>query len=527
MENQLTEFIALTCYEARNTFDQKTVPEGVLEKIIVVATRLGIQIEGTGIRRSRWGGQAVWCTPTLVIEPEIVNLKQLTSRYFERNDSGGATIFNNTQYFADEVFPFISQKDYMSSYESCSRTLLEVWRLPGGLENLVYLSLAGEDGIEALAADLEIILRTLREYVRTEIYLGTGKKTKKPSRLLADIKSTAAALQHKVSILRKSDEYRRKLEILHKSVYVNRLFASQQYFPEQCFLWSITEWLGQVLVETAETLLDQPSNLPLMQSTIVPTMEEIVRRMYSVTNDTPVLPEGDMASRLIGLFDLIDQKTLGWLRAILGKYDNAYFERHRQNKWITGARNIVTCFDLKRSTRTLDELIRTGSKNLPRQIQRWRSKAAATPRNWAILFDGVLKAEGDQEVAFFTGLSPGLTSMSLALTHIDCLESINPHRSLFRLGLKAGIGSSIVFIAAEQENSPAINHVFHAIEELTKVAPTPEQWKSSALAPDELVKEHEQVRQFSTQAISYQDGTAHVLDYCKVAEEYVCKMRGN
>ena len=527
MENQLTEFIALTCYEARNTFDQKIVPEGVLEKIIAIARRLGIHIEGTGIRLSRWGGQAVWRGPTLVIEPEVVNLKQLTSKYFERNDSGGATVFSNTQYFADEVFPFISQKDYVSSYESYSSTLLGIWRLPGGLENLVYLSLAGEDGIEALAADLEIILRTLREYVRTEIYLNTGRSTKNPSRLLADVKSTAAALQHKVSILQKSDEYRSKLEALPKTVYVNRLLASQQCFPEQCFLWDITEWLGQVLVETAETLLEQPSNLPLMQSTIVPPMEEIVRRMYSVTNDTPVLPEGDTVSRLTGLFDLIEQKTLSWLRAILSKYENEYFDLHRQNKWITGVRNIVICFDVKRSTRILDELIRIGPKNLPKHIDMWRSKAAATPRNWAILFDGVLKAEGDQEIAFFTGFSQGLTSMSFALTHIDCLESVNPHKSLFHLGLKAGIGSSIVFIAAEQENSPAINHVFHAIDDLTKVTIAQEQWKSSALALDDFVKEHEQVRQFCTVAIDYKDGTAHVLDYCKVTEEYACKMRGN
>lgn len=99
--------------------------------------------------------------------------------------------------------------------------------------------------------------------------------------------------------------------------------------------------------------------------------------------------------------------------------------------------------------------------------------------------------------------------------------------ALCKASLKAGIGLSPVFISAGQETSPAINHVYHAIDELTKITVAPEQWKSSALALDRFVKEHEQIRQFCTKAIGFQDGTANVLDYPKIADEFVCGIRGD
>ena len=87
MENQLTVFVGLTCYKARQLHEENNVPQGVIEKMLVLAHRLGLQIEGLGLRVFRRGEQAVWHSRTLVIDPDPVDLKQLTSKYFNNTKS--------------------------------------------------------------------------------------------------------------------------------------------------------------------------------------------------------------------------------------------------------------------------------------------------------------------------------------------------------------------------------------------------------------------------------------------------------
>ena len=524
MENSLTEFVGLICYKGHQTLGRAAIPQGVIEKSIGLALRQGLQIENTRVHVYRRGEQAVWCRPTLVIDPEQVNLKMLLSKYCKKTSSQHGTLFNHTQDFVT-AFPVISRKPYLSEYESFISDMLRIWQLPGGEDNLVFLSLSGEEGLRQLVADIELMRKSLRDYVFTEIYI-SSRRRRKPADVLLAIKSTAESLRRKLSLVQNANLVSSRIANLPRSVYINRFLDQAHYFPEGCFLWGLIAWVSKALTDAAQVILEQPSDLPLLQGPVIPLLQSTVSEVHAKTHEEFVLPEphGSTSDTLVSLFEALDQRIDQWCRAILGWYDDAYFNAHRHDRFVTGLRNVVVCYDVKRSTVTLDRLLQMGIKDLPKVIDRWRSLSAAIPRNWSILFDGVLKFEGDQEIAFFQHSAGGEDSMSLSLLHVDSLESINPSPHLFRLGLKAGIGEGMVFVAAGQENSQAINHVYHGIAHLTDSTVASDQWRSSALALDGFVREHERIGAYCSEQMDSREGRIHVVDYPRLASEFCSRM---
>lgn len=525
MENSLTEFVGLICYKGHQTLGKAAIPQGVIEKSVGLALRQGLQIENTRIHVYRRGEQAVLCMPTLVIDPEQVNLKMLLSKYFNSTSSQQGTLFSHTQDFVN-AFPVISRKPYLSEYESFISDILKIWQLPGGEDNLIFLSLSGEEGLRQLVADIELMRKSLRDYVRTEIYVPSKRRRRKPTDVLLAIRSTAESLKSKLSLVQNANLIRSRIEKLPRTVYINRFLDQAHYFPEGCFLWGLIAWVSKALTDAAQVILEQPSDLPLLQSQVIPLLQSAVSGVYEMTHETFVPPghQGSTSDTLVSLFEALDRRIDQWCRAILGWYDDDYFNTHRHDRFVTGLRNVVVCYDVKRSTATLDKLLQRGLKDLPKVIDRWRSLSAAIPRNWSILFDGVLKFEGDQEIAFFEQSAGGEESMSLSLLHVDSLESINPSPHLFRLGLKAGIGEGMVLVAAGQENSQAINHVYHVIADLTAITVASDQWKSSALVLDEFVREHERIGTYCSEQLDTREGRIHVVDYARLASEFCSRM---
>ena len=142
----------------------------------------------------------------------------MPNRY--KKSSGRVTRFSVTERFVDDFPRIIAPKEELPKHEACISDLLSIWKLPGRLDNLLYLSLAGEQSVQDLVGDLELMLRELMEYVRTEIYLPERAIHKRPSVVLHQIKDTSLALHDKLSILRNGDEFNRRIGGLPRTTLI-------------------------------------------------------------------------------------------------------------------------------------------------------------------------------------------------------------------------------------------------------------------------------------------------------------------
>lgn len=534
-ETELAEFVGLTCYLAKDMLGREAVPQGVIEKILDVATKPphGTHIEGLGkIYRPR-GTQSIHRTKKIAIEYSVT-LNSLKSEYFERRREAHATVFSVTDTFLREL-PALSRKSYFTDFEAWIRQLLAIWGTEGRLSNVSYLSLvmSPDRGTHPLVGDLEWMTRYVADYIWFNI-LSKGQKRQNPEDVQQKVLDAYTALREKLSLLQNAPESDQRIRKACKWVAGYRILHQARPFPAGSQLWSIFRWLGDTVLDIAKTILQWPEGKPGREdlflenerSQVVTKLRQLVGRFINSTRSRPIMLKSTSPSaQLQELFDLAEKQIGLWCRVLTGKYDEKFFRLHEPKEHARLIGRNVVYYDIRKSTEVLTAV--REEPLLEPEYGGWFENVVAIAKNWSIVFGGYVSTTreeaGDKVKAFFERYTNAVNSLALTLHHLDLLDSVRDRSKPFQFRMNAGIGESRVVVAGRQQHSTLISYLAHAINKLADIRVP----GTSALALSEFVEDHADLKKYIIgEQVRFEEGDAHGLDYTSIAKDFCESLLG-
>ncbi len=491
MENQLTEFIALTSFSSERLKGQREVPLGVIEKILSIShNMLNIPIEGMETKIYRRGSVNFMLHDSLVVEKQPISLESLDSKYFDKEKKPKGTTFSYTETFRKKI-DIIVQKSYMLNYENAITELIEIWKNEGGLLNLTFFDLfrIGYGGISFVIGGLEIILDDIYWYARKTLYLDDLSKPDdfrvRQNRLKSTdkkIRNTLVSVFEKIDILKNADKFRLRLGDGIQSLLRKRLLVKTKSFPSNSVFFDIVEALASCLLRVWEIIryipIEYSKQMQLFSKTnssnntkmnnIIRQLEYILESLWKFKGWSKK-QKPDTENLLIEIIEMILTEIKLWNRALLGQYDFNFFSINQRSTTIYDKpRNSIAFYDIKKSSYILNIVKNKSSYPILRQYSQWFKRITAVPKNWAILFGGEISPKeenaGDKLSAYFDSSLSCVRSVAMSMYHLDMLDKISEHP--FQFQARAGLGEADVFVAGEQEHSLLINYIAHAIEKL-------------------------------------------------------------
>lgn len=532
MESPLTQFIALASYRAEDITGRPELSETLVEKLLAVTHDiLRIRIEGLEVKPSRYGVQSRWRLQTLFVEPQLLDLKRLQSKHFDRVKIPRGHAFVHTPHFR-QSFARLSHKPHIGHFEHALDALLRVSLVPNGLDNLIYLSMAcsPDGGLRQVATDIEIMLLDLWQYVRSELYLERERRKSRAPVVRERLYRTKSAVHRKIGILRSaSATHDRISELGERSTLIQRTLSEAGRLRSDAFFLVLAEKLIQWIIELSDIILDESSELPVFQPVAVKQLKRVLAQIESAVyrEPTPVVAT-NTSDQLGELMDLLTERMHAWLRAIAGHYDEDYFRKHeRQDTLTPWHKNVIVCYDLRGNGPRFDRSVEQGSMEAIDDYTDWRERFGAVLRNWAILFDGlILLPVGDKEITFLPTINAGVNTLALSLEHLEILSEHDRVTGRMGMAAKAGIGIAPVLFTGGQEKSQQMDHMYHAIKAIPDISvPNPPQ-DSVALALRSFAEENTVVRSIAdlTAPLSFKDGEVVPLDYRRCTAAYLAQL---
>lgn len=548
LETQLTEFIALTCYSAERLKGIHKVPLGVLEKIIsIVRNTLNIPIEFTETYVYRRGSQNVQQLDMMVARTIPISLEALDSKLFDRERIHDKTIFNYSQNFICN-FEKISKRPYVTEYETSICELIDVWQAPGGLDNLIFIDLLSDQdaGMSQLIGGLEIISNDIYNYSRSVFYIGESRNAeshdvlnKKLKATTKKIEITLAGVREKINILRHSDEIRAKLLGEKPSLLRKKLLTGKIAYTADSTFYEIVEVLTQILENTWELIyslsakkekqmeLFGEGQIELLDSdNKIQVLNKLLSSFFAATGRS-IKQDYAQEEELFGTIVEILIETNRWCRALLGYYDHKYFNENAHDEHHK-PREIVTFYDIKKSTKILEEADRNDSTFILKEFRSWFEKITSIPKNWSILFGGKISSKkenaGDKLSAYFQSSSAAIESASLALFHLRIKDKLSSDP--FRFKQRVGVGKGNVYDSGDQEHCLAINYIAHATEKLCDLDLEKEPGEICLLVLQSFLEEYPQWKCFQDEKpVTFEDGIALVLKIDTVPRSILEKLK--
>jgi hypothetical protein len=483
MEPQIAEFIGHACYVAQHQY-KEPIPQGVIEKVI----DLTINIFDTDIEFARTVSKQFGHMISLEVpeegartrypffyEPPPKTLYQLKSKYLDTKTVSGDRQFFATPTFAKD-FPFIAQKSATPTYQAIIDELLAIWKTDtGGLNNLVYCTLAcaPDGGITQILADAELMLVSLREYVREEFYFEHHHTPITRLNILQRIRAAAAGAKAKIQLLKEGATYQERLA-QRRSTYGTRLHLKAKRFAPTSHVWELILWLIARIERFAiATIAIRDEQQEELQMTLMPdqqapsaephaALQLELKRLYTFTHNK--IPPGPKDTHsVVSAFEALEQKAEQWIRALGVVNDEAYenFHNWRNDPQITGKPHAVA-YDLEGSLQMITAAMATATSTEMEELKQCRADLGAIVRNWAVLFGGKLgHRQGDKDIAFFARPQQALHAMTHALAHIDALRESGKWG--YPAYLRAGLGSGNVIVLDDRPQTLELNATFKAI----------------------------------------------------------------
>lgn len=339
MEYQLTEFIALACYTARRLLGASEVPQGVIEKTLHIAEKVfGIRIDFHETRIRQRGSQSALHLQRVATDRPPLDLVRLESKYFAMRHGQAGVVYSHTPEF-DAAFAALSEKAYFPSFERVITEVLPLWKRPGGLENLLYISLFAENslGMQQLVGDIEIATNIIYDYARKYAYLrrpdSLSEDTKARKTLQDGVSDVLSALRSKCRILKSSSSFHKTLCECAPSVGRAQILKKVRTLDEHNGLVALVEWLSAKTNKMGQLLSQCPLywEANLLESG-PPDVEPVMHEVCKVESHVRYLWDkretscsGTIESRITHATNSFVSSIDRWNRALLGYHDQRYF----------------------------------------------------------------------------------------------------------------------------------------------------------------------------------------------------------
>ncbi len=547
MENQITEFIALTSYTSERLKGEKKVPLGAVEKMLSISRNiLNVSIEYMDTKIFRRGSVNLWQPNFLVVERPPLVLESLESRYYDKETTGDGTAFTYTDRFMNKI-DILRTKAYLFQYESTIAELIDIWKTEGGLSNLTFIDMFRNDdgGMSFLIGDLEIIASDIYDYVRKTFYLERPQKPETIERRKQEtdkkITDTVGSLKEKIALLKSSGLIKERLGSGIKSILRKNLLARVRTFPPDSILYDLVEGVSSYLLKTWEVirlltmefsrqmkLFPEPG---ISKSAMLKELESLLISMHELKSCAlrEKVPADDV---LIGTLQKILDEVGLWNRALLGKFDFTYFLAHQRNVMgYESPRSHISFYDIKKSSYILDFLTRNISSPVLRKYHEWFKRITAVPKNWSILFGGKISPKeenaGDKLSAYFDNFSGCMFSTALSMYHLLMLDSIS--EDPFRFQARAGVGEGDVYFVGDQEHCLLINYLAHAIEKLADLDVDNRQAAPYCLVLESYIKDHSQLNEYRDDRdalVKFKEGKAIPIRLGRCVNEISARLAG-
>jgi hypothetical protein len=392
-----------------------------------------------------------------IIAEDSEYTRALRSKHFDVTERGQHTFFRDSTVFSEEL-PSLTRKPYYGALDGAARALLEIHKHEhlGGLL-LFDLHRLGDGGASFLAADLELAALGLHEFAESRTSLSVAVPRHDPRVVIGQ---ALDAYRDKAKVLRDSAGMLGRLRQKCTHPLARRLLSQIRSSPTASPVFAVLKRLYDILYSLSQKLFVSPEDLTAHFAAASRDLEAIVRPAR------PRPPE----LRGTGTVAQFFLKFHSLLRAVSAKVDSSYRDRFRLSQ-IGGDRGAVAACDLRKFTRTLEEVETQRGSLKFRDVEQWFARSRAAVHNWWICFGGALsetsQEKGDSFFGAFVDPLDGLWASVLAVAHLNLLQSQLPNESSllqYRVVIVLNDRSAIVQIIDGVDISPAVNEAFHIME---------------------------------------------------------------
>jgi hypothetical protein len=439
----------------------------------------------------------------------VVNLEKVVSGYFSIQELDGTKYALATEAFERER-PILDAQPQFQEFGSFIEALLPLFRDYRDCLSALYLLAMGDGGVTFACEPLVEVVRALTNRYANPVFVHSQMVSSEDRQAICDLlRQCITTAIRRLTILRESVKH---LDTIG-DVGAARARGLAKYaypLPTDSFLWDVLERLARMLGEIGDALLGDSGEGASTR------LAEAHRRLAGAAPGHP-------GQRLeVGhVYWLLVVAVCRWLRAINNEYDYPCFRRHTCDPQQPGTLSpYVLCFDIREFTRNLDEAARKYGAFSVVEFGRWRNAMGAIPKNWAIVFGGLVsKPEGDQEIAYFPAMWPAATAAALALEHVGLLDGLSRKRDRLPMGWAAAIGSGSMFVWEENDTGQPINYAFHKIKEADAKPPASEY--SFLVADARFLQQEPELADYRQgEEFAYRDGMACSLDYHGIARRF-------
>lgn len=462
LEHPLTEFIARTCYLAEKYYKEKTLRQGIIEKIISLATQrpdvFGVKIEGIESIVTLRGTVQNFIRSNICAGPEHLPLHLIDSSYFQVHPKQG---FQYTSVFKKKL-PLLLRKPYFPIFDSAILSLLEIWshkKLP----LLTYLDMLNERdaGLYYLTSDLEIALKSINR-VGNSISRDGIKFLNSD-----DFKKRRYTFENALDAFRDKRKWAKQANFMIQDcnakcvddrseiLLSNTKVVDLEKEPIGFFIYK----LHDIICKFGRTLFEKRGSEKQKLQECVAKLQSWTMEDNTTKTDTPIQEV---------IFQFVFH-TYKWIRALSVCHDTAFFE---QNSIINkpGRKNYGVAIDIRKFSEISEGIEKEygtlSHENAP--FKGWFRKISSLFQNWFILFDASISEtgirEGDRFFAFFSKFEQALFSGSFAMSHLHLLDcfAIDP----LRYEARAVIGKGNLPINIDGiDISTIMNKAFHQINQ--------------------------------------------------------------